>query len=77
MPLIPFLVTGLEKNTQFFISASLAALMFFAIGAMKSVMLSKSAIRSGMSTLLTGGTAAALAFFAGYALREILGTVFL
>lgn len=73
MPLIPFLVTGLEKNTQFFISASLAALMFFAIGAMKSVMLSKSAIRSGMGTLLTGGTAAGLAFFAGYALREIFG----
>ena len=73
MPLIPLFVPGLEKNTQFLISALLAALMFFSIGAMKSRIFSKPAIRSGMGTLLTGGTAAALAFFVGYALREIFG----
>ncbi|MEO3678340.1 VIT1/CCC1 transporter family protein [Rheinheimera fenheensis] len=73
MPLAPFMVSGLETNTQFLISALLAAVMFFSIGAMKSWMLSKSAIRSGLATLLTGSTAAALAFFVGYALREIFG----
>lgn len=73
MPLIPLFVPGLEKNVQFLISALLAALMFFSIGAMKSRIFSKPAIRSGMGTLLTGGTAAALAFFVGYALREVFG----
>lgn len=73
MPLIPFCVPGLEKNSQFMISAFLAALMFFSIGAMKSQIFSKPIMRSGLGTLLTGGTAAALAFFVGYALREIFG----
>lgn len=51
MPLIPFFVPGLEKSAQFLTSALLAALMFFAIGAMKSRVFSKPAIRSGVSTL--------------------------
>jgi len=75
MPLIPFIVHGLEKNTQFILSTFLAALMFFSIGAMKSRIFSKPVFRSGMSTLLTGGTAAALAFAVGYLLREIFGIV--
>ena len=73
MPLIPFMVPGLEKNTLFTISACLAALMFFSIGAMKSRIFSRPAFRSGVSTLLTGCTAAALAFIVGYLLREIFG----
>lgn len=73
MPLIPFMIPGLEKNTQFTISACLAALMFFSIGAMKSRVFSKPVFRSGVATLLTGGTAAALAFVVGYLLRDIFG----
>ncbi len=71
MPLIPFTISGLEKNMQFTISACLAALMFFSIGALKSIIFSKPAFMSGVKTLLTGGTAAMLAFAVGYLLREI------
>ena len=73
VPLIPFMVSGLEKNLQFTMSACLAAIMFFSIGAMKSRIISKPLFRSGIGTLLTGGSAAALAFAVGYLMREIFG----
>ncbi|WP_373035831.1 VIT1/CCC1 transporter family protein [Sulfurimonas sp.] len=71
MPLIPFMFSEIEKNVQFAISASLAALMFFSIGALKSRFVSKPIFLSGLSTLLTGGTAAILAFATGYLLRNV------
>ncbi len=71
MPLIPFMIPDLEKDLQFTISACLAALMFFSIGALKSRIFSKPVFISGAKTLLTGGTAAMLAFAVGYLLREI------
>lgn len=73
IPLMPFMVTGIEKGSQFTFSACLAAIMFFSIGAMKSRLISKPVFRSGMGTLLTGGTAATLAFLVGYLLGEIFG----
>lgn len=71
IPLIPFLIPALEKGSQFILSACLAAVMFFSIGAMKSRVFSKPVLRSGISTLLTGGGAAALAFLVGYLLRTL------
>ena len=73
IPLVPFMVQGMEKSLQFTFSACLAAIMFFAVGAMKSRLLSKPALRSGLGTLLTGGAAATLAFVVGYLLRGISG----
>lgn len=73
VPLLPFLVPGLERKTQFLASAGLAGVMFFFIGTMKSLVFAKPLIRSGLNTLLTGGAAAALAFLTGYLLREVFG----
>lgn len=73
MPLIPFMAPGIGQRVQFTISACFAAFMFFAIGAIKSRVFSKPVFRSGIATLLTGGTAASLAFLVGYLLREIFG----
>lgn len=73
IPLIPFLVPGIDKSWQFIFSSLLAGIMFFSIGAMKSRIFSKPVFRSGAGTLLTGGTASAMAFFVGYLLREIFG----
>lgn len=73
IPLIPFVISGMEKDMQFIISAALAAIMFFSIGTMKSLVFAKPVLRSGIGTLLTGGTAAMLAFLVGYILREMLG----
>ena len=72
-PLIPFMVPGMERGLQFTFSACLAAIMFFSIGAVKSRIFSRSVFRSGISTLITGGAAAALAFIVGHLLRNIFG----
>ncbi|NAW87102.1 VIT1/CCC1 transporter family protein [Photobacterium halotolerans] len=75
VPLIPFMMPGLDKSAQFAGSACLAALMFFSIGALKSRLFAKPVFLAGISTLFTGGVAASLAFLVGYVLREIFGIV--
>lgn len=72
IPLIPYLVSSLTMHQQFAISAFLAGIMFFLIGMLKSLVLAKPLFLSGIRTLLTGGAAAALAYFTAYFLREIL-----
>ena len=72
IPLMPYIVSSLEMNQKFAISAFLAGIMFFLIGMLKSLALEKPAFLSGIRTLLTGGTAAALAYFTAYFLREVL-----
>lgn len=71
IPLIPYLLPSLAMHQQFLISAFLAGIMFFSIGMLKSLVLAKPLFLSGVRTLLTGGTAAALAYFTAYFLREI------
>ncbi len=70
VPLIPFLLPQLAIKNQFILSACLACLMFFLIGMMKSLVFSKPVFLSGLRTLLTGGSAATIAFIAGYILRK-------
>lgn len=71
IPLLPYVLSSLEMNQQFLISAFLAGTMFFLIGMLKSLALAKPVFLSGIRTLLTGGAAAALAYFTAYFLREI------
>ncbi|MDH3494424.1 MAG: VIT1/CCC1 transporter family protein [Acidobacteriota bacterium] len=75
VPLLPFLFWNLEASTKFALSSVLAGIMFFSIGMLKSIVLSKPAVSSGIRTLLTGGAAATLAFFTGYVLREAFGII--
>lgn len=73
VPLLPFLLPGLGMGHQFLISAILAGVMFFAIGMLKSLVFSKPVWRAGLSTLLTGGAAASLAYLTGFVLRTVFG----
>lgn len=75
MPLIPFLIPGLQPQQQFVLSATVAAVVFFFIGIFKSVIFAKPILRAGLSTLLTGGAAASLAYLTGYILRAVFGIV--
>lgn len=72
VPLTPYLASSANMNQQFIISAFLAGTMFFLIGMLKSMALKKPGFLSGVRTLLTGGTAAVLAYYTAYFLREIL-----
>jgi vacuolar iron transporter family protein len=71
IPLLPYTVSSLAMNQQFTISACLAGTMFFLIGMLKSIALARPVFLSGIRTLLTGGAAAALAYFTAYFLREV------
>jgi len=71
VPLMPYIVSSLEMSQKFVISAFLAGTMFFLIGMLKSLALAKPLFLSGVRTLLTGGGAAALAYFTAYFLREV------
>jgi VIT1/CCC1 family predicted Fe2+/Mn2+ transporter len=62
IPLLPFLF-GL--NDAFRLSTIATLLTFFAIGAFKSKWSLAPWWRSGLETLLIGGTAAAIAYFVG------------
>ena len=73
VPLIPFLFLQLEIKQQFILSSCLAGLIFFSIGTIKSIILSKPVLLSGIQTFLTGSAAASLAFIIGYVLREAFG----
>jgi VIT1/CCC1 family predicted Fe2+/Mn2+ transporter len=71
IPLLPFLLGHWSPARSFQASAILAVLVFFFIGAARSLAFRGPILRSALSTLLTGGGAAALAFGVGYALREV------
>ena len=72
IPLLPYVSSSLETDQQFLMSAFLAGIMFFVIGMLKSLVLEKPVFLSGVRTLLTGGTAAVLAYFTAHFLREIM-----
>lgn len=71
IPLVPFLLTSLSMHQQFIISATLAGIMFFVIGMLKSLIFSMPVLKSGLRTLLTGSMAASLAYITGYVLRAV------
>jgi VIT1/CCC1 family predicted Fe2+/Mn2+ transporter len=73
VPLLPLLITPLGMPLQFYASVALAGLVFFAIGSLKSLFFGRPAIRSGLTTLLTGGSAAVVAYLVGNLLRNALG----
>lgn len=73
IPLIPLFFNALPVQRQFILSAVLAALVFFLIGMLKSLVFARPVIRSGLSTLLTGSVAAGLSFLTGYVLRAATG----
>jgi vacuolar iron transporter family protein len=73
IPLLPLLITPIGMPWQLYLSVALAAAVFFAIGSLKSLFLGRPALAAGLSTLLTGGSAAMLAFGVGYLLRNAFG----
>lgn len=73
IPLLPLLLTPLGMPLQLYTSMAFAAVVFFAIGSLKSLFFGRPALRAGLSTLLTGGSAAALAYLVGHLLRNAFG----
>jgi vacuolar iron transporter family protein len=73
VPLLPFVAGMGDFERMFAISTALAGVTFLALGVGKGAVLGLSPVRSGVQTLLIGGTAAALAFGVGVGLRALFG----
>jgi VIT1/CCC1 family predicted Fe2+/Mn2+ transporter len=73
VPLMPFLLPGLSPALAFTTSAVVTALAFFAVGVAKGLALQRPPLRSGVETLLLGGSAAGLAYLIGSWLRSTVG----
>jgi vacuolar iron transporter family protein len=73
VPLIPFLYPAGSLDARFAASAVLAAVAFFGVGMVKGFTLGRRAIRSGFGTLISGGSAAMLAYLVGSWLRMVFG----
>ena len=72
-PLIPFVLPGLDMGTRFVASSVVTGVAFFVVGAVKGLILDRTALRSGLETLLTGGGAAIIAYVVGAWLRATFG----
>lgn len=68
VPLVPFLMNVTEPLLA---SVLLTGAVFFTIGSLKSRWSTASWLRSGVSTLIVGGAAAAIAYAVGIALRDL------
>lgn len=75
IPLAPFLLLNLAPAQMFTTSIVLTGLAFAGVGILKGVAAEGSIVRSAVETLLTGGAAAALAYFAGVWLRQLVGPI--
>ncbi len=73
VPLLPLLAVDVPLQTSYVYSVALAAVMFFLIGSLKAFYVGQPVFRSGVRTLLVGGTAAGLAYFTGAVLRDVYG----
>lgn len=73
LPLLPFLVPGLDLANRFTASAIMTGIAFASVGFAKGALLARSKLRSAIETLLTGGGAACLAYFIGAWIRQMYG----
>jgi len=75
IPLLSFIVTfGIDALTKhtFLISLGLTLLALFCTGAAKTLVVQKKWWKTGLETLVMGGTAAALAYLVGYLLKGLI-----
>jgi VIT1/CCC1 family predicted Fe2+/Mn2+ transporter len=73
VPLVPFTVMSAPSLTMFAISSVATGIAFLLIGYLKGVYTETSTLRSAVTTLLTGGGAAGVAYLVGYLLRGVAG----
>lgn len=72
VPVVPFLFFNtLADETMFAISIVATGVTFFGIGLLRGKYTDVPTLRAGVTTLLTGGTAAAVAYGIGYLLRGL------
>ncbi len=76
VPLLPFIGKALFKSmdfNEFMVSGIFTAAAFVIIGIVRGTVTGQSRTKSSIETVLVGGLAASIAYFAGYALKHYAG----
>ncbi len=71
VPLVPFMFGQLTPTQMFGISIAATGVTFLAIGLLRGKYTDVPPLRAGITTLLTGGGAASVAYLVGYLLRGV------
>ncbi|MDH3610150.1 MAG: VIT1/CCC1 transporter family protein [Nitrosopumilus sp.] len=76
IPLLPFIIfisLGIDPNSEAFIFSTIFVVSaFFLVGIIKGKIVKKSKLKSGLYTLIIGGTAAMVAYLIGYGLNFLV-----
>lgn len=75
VPLLPFLVPGIQQEYRFLASILATGISFIVVGVLKGLVAGRSILRSSAETLLTGGSAAGIAYLVGGWIRQAYGAV--
>lgn len=75
LPLIPYLFKMQQNDNQFTVSAILAGLAFFFVGAVRARVTKERFWLSGLEILLVGGFAASVAYGVGWFIKTMFGIV--
>lgn len=73
VPLLPFLVVELDMKTSFIASCVMTGIAFFVVGVARGIAVESRPVVTGLTTMLTGGAAAAVAFGVGAWLKARFG----
>tara|TARA_Y100000310_G_C20620584_1_gene783058 strand:+ start:715 stop:1272 length:558 start_codon:yes stop_codon:yes gene_type:complete len=73
-PLLPYLV-GVPTQYQFGVSAVLAAITFFAVGAARTIVTKGNVLKTGLEMLLVGSIAATVAYVIGWGVKILFNIV--
>lgn len=65
VPLLPFLFADLELQTAFVASCIMTGIAFFSVGIARGIAVGRKPLWTGVTTMLTGGAAAAVAYGVG------------
>ncbi len=73
-PLIPYLFL-ISSSQQFLISSILAAVTFFVVGSIRTLITGGNFIKAGLEMLLIGGVAAGFAYGIGFGVKTMFGII--
>ena len=73
-PLIPYLFL-ISSSQQFLISSVLAAVTFFVVGSIRTLITGGNFIKAGLEMLLIGGVAAGFAYGIGFGVKTMFGII--
>jgi VIT1/CCC1 family predicted Fe2+/Mn2+ transporter len=73
MPFVIFMIIGIDANSETFVYSVLSVMTaFFLVGMIKGKIVRISKTKSGLFTLIIGGSAASVAYFVGYGLNLLI-----